>query len=254
MSDPWFTYGICVPFGDPHYDSGLGGSHDLDVGAPPNYPVTALLPGVVSSITAPPWGRQVGIHLDSAYNGIPYLSFLHLSAVHPSLKIGSHVGPGDLIGWVGGASDPAQYAGTSNPTGQNFLNDPSQSSRVQVGIALMRGPEYGVGAGWVEWPVPAIPHFADPLNPTSIIAMALQFHKAWFSTPAAWYSGIHKFVFSAFMERKVSACFPLQAENPNNDWDLRSIQFQALSNGLYVAWNNNTGECHLYDAFNHVII
>lgn len=167
-NQPWYTFQIVVPFGDPNYDSQMGGSHDLDVGAPPNYPVTTLLSGTISSITVPPWGKQVGIRLDSAYNSIPYLAFLHLSAVNPSLRVGSHVVKGDLIGWVGGASDPSQYAGTSNPTGQNFLNDPSQSSRVQVGMALMRGPEYGVGSGWETFPP-----IDWSLDPTSIIKDAV---------------------------------------------------------------------------------
>lgn len=178
-NQPWYTYPIVVPFGDPNYDSQMGGSHDLDVGAPANYPVTALLAGNVSSITSPPWGKQVGIRLVSPYNGIPFLAFLHLSAVNPSLRVGSRVVKNDLIGWVGGASDPSQYAGTSNPTGQNFLNDPSQSSRVQVGMALMNGPEYGVGSGWEQWQTnPSITHFDSPLNPTSIIKTAVALYTA----------------------------------------------------------------------------
>lgn len=163
---PWYMYPITVPFGDPNYDSALGGAHDLDIGAPPNYPVTALLPGFIASITAPAWGRQVGIKLDIPYNGVPYCAFLHLSAVSPALSVGKHVNIGDVIGWVGGANAASQYNGTSNPTGQNFLNPPFQSSRVQVGFALMRGPEYGT-AGWENFPP------VDwALNPTPIIEAA----------------------------------------------------------------------------------
>jgi hypothetical protein len=152
MSKPWFMYDIVVPFGDPGFDVAFGGPHDLDIGAPPNYPVTALLPGTVASMSEPAWGKQVGIRLDHPYNGIPFFAFLHLSAVDPALALGRHVSKGDRIGWVGGASDEAQYAGTSNPTGQNFLNTSLRSSRIQVGIALMRGPEYGVDAGWEDFP------------------------------------------------------------------------------------------------------
>ncbi len=151
MLAPWYTFPIVVPFGDPNFDSALGGAHDIDIGAPANYPVTALLPGKVSSITAPKWGKQVGILLDTPYNGVPYCAFLHLSAVSPALLLGHHVNTDDLIGWVGGANSQSQYTGTSNPTGQNFLNDSFNSSRIQVGFALMRGPEYGT-AGWENFP------------------------------------------------------------------------------------------------------
>ncbi len=164
----WFMYDIVVPFGDPNFDSALGGSHDLDIGAPANYPVTALLPGTIASITEPDWGKQVGVQLDSPYNGVPYFGFLHLSAVNPALTVGQHVSPGDLIGWVGGANDASQYAGTSNPTGQNFLDTSFQSSRIQVGVALMRGSEYG-GAGFERFPP-----VDQALDPTQIILDARQ--------------------------------------------------------------------------------
>jgi hypothetical protein len=168
MSKVWYEYPIVVPFGNPNFDSNLGGSHDLDIGAPPNYPVTALLSGKVASIDTPAWGKQVGILLDSPYNGVPYCSFLHLSAVNPALSIGHHVAVGDLIGWVGGANNQAQYAGTSNPTGQNFLNDSFNSSRIQAGFALMRGPSYG-HAGWEVFPP-----IDWSLNPTQIIMDAVR--------------------------------------------------------------------------------
>ena len=96
----WFDYDICVPFGNPNYYSALGGSHDMDIAAPPNTPVTALLSGWVSSITSPRWGRQVCIHLESRYNDIPYMAYLHLSAVEPHLTTNAWVNRGDVIGWV----------------------------------------------------------------------------------------------------------------------------------------------------------
>ncbi len=173
---PWFTYPIVVPFGNPNYDVNLGGSHDMDIGAPPNYPVTALLPGRVSSIIRPGWGVQVTLSLDTSLAGVGYMAYLHLSAIPASLQPGNHVNKGDVIGWVGGANTQSQYAGTSNPTGSNFLNDTFQSSRVQVGIALSRGPIYGEGAGWstfppVDW----------SLDPTPIVLAA---RKAAMGSPA----------------------------------------------------------------------
>ena len=163
---PWFMYPIVVPFGDPNFDSALGGAHDLDIGAPANYPVTALLPGTISDVSSPAWGRQVGVHLDGPFNNVPYMGYLHLSAVAPHIVPGYHVSVGEVLGWVGGANDPSQYNGTSNPTGQNFLNPPFQSSRIQVGVALMRGPSYGF-AGWENFPP------VDwALDPTPIIEAA----------------------------------------------------------------------------------
>lgn len=158
----WYEYPIVVPFGNLHYDVNLGGAHDLDVGCPPNTPITALLPGQVSSITAPSWGMQLGIRLITPYNGIPYMAYLHLAAVKVPISLGDYIGKGAIIGWSGGCNAASQYAGTSNPTGKNFLNTLEQSSQPQCGIALMRGPEYGVGEGWTIQPDPA-------LNPTQLI-------------------------------------------------------------------------------------
>jgi hypothetical protein len=173
MDKPWFMYPFTIHFGDTSSNVQLGGAHDLDIGAPPNYPVTALLPGKIVSITdgisidldgvRHIWGRQVGVQLDSHYKGIPYMAYLHLSEVNPLLGEDDHVSKGDLIGWVGGASDKDQYERTSNPTGRNFLNTSDQSSRIQVGVALMRGKEYGKD-GWEEFP----PVDWD-LDPTQII-------------------------------------------------------------------------------------
>ncbi len=87
MDKPWFMFEICVPFGNTNFNVAFGGAHDLDIGAPPNYPVTALLPGTIVSVTKPPpdWGEQVGVELDEPFNGIPFMAYLHLSAVNPAL-------------------------------------------------------------------------------------------------------------------------------------------------------------------------
>ena len=175
MTLPWYKYPRSVPFGDPNFDVQFGGAHDLDVAPPPNYPVTALLPGTVSSVTAPPWGKQVGIRLDTPINDVAYMAYLHLSATNPALSTGTYVNVGDLIGWVGGANNEHQYDGTSNPTGENFFNPLEQSSQVQVGLALMRGPEYGK-AGWENFPP------VDwQLDPTPILYKRQAFETQWTS-------------------------------------------------------------------------
>ncbi len=170
MDQPWYMYGFTVSFGpEGGADPGYGGAHDIDIGAPPNHPVTALLPGTISSITDGTngngtviWGRQVGVKLDPPYKGIPYMAYLHLSGVNLELVPNQHIERGHLIGWVGGGSDPSDYGTTTNPTGVNFLNTRSRSSQIQVGVALMRGPEYGHGEGWTTLPDPS-------LDPTQII-------------------------------------------------------------------------------------
>lgn len=170
----WFEYPLGVPFGDPNYDVALGGSHDMTLLAPPNAPVTALRSGLITSITSPSWGKQVGLVLDIPVGPNDYMSYLHLSAVNPALAVGNHISMGMLIGWTGGASTPEQYLGTNNPTGTNFLNDPSMSSQVQIGIALMRGPEYGVGSGWIVFPP-----IDMTLDPTSLVDRILFMRSAF---------------------------------------------------------------------------
>ncbi len=180
----WFEYPVCVPFGNPNYDVALGGSHDMDVQCPPNTPITNIVNGTICDISSPSWGMQVGIQFDTPVNGNPYMAYLHLSAVNPSLSVGSHVGWGDLIGWSGGCTSASQYDGTSNPTGSNFLDDPSMSSQPQCGIAMMEGPVYGSGAGWVVWPTnPNVDHSNDMRNPTILIQNALDAIQSSSPTP-----------------------------------------------------------------------
>jgi len=178
MANPWYTFPVCVPFGNPLFDAGLGGSHDCDVAAPPNAPVTLLRSGTITDLSSPSWGKQVCLKLDSPVNGIDYMAYLHLSAINPSVHLGDHVSAGDVIGWVGGANSASQYEGTTNPTGVNFLNSSLMSSRIQVGIALMRGPVYGEGAGWAQFPP------IDPqLNPSALLAEAIS---AWKQNAQDW--------------------------------------------------------------------
>jgi len=150
-TDPWYMYKTIVPFGDVNYDSALGGAHDMDVNVPPNYPITAILTGWVSSITSPLWGKQVGVKLEKSINGVGYCAYLHLSAVNAFLNVGDYVHKGELIGWAGGGNTPEMYMNTTNPTNENFLNDGFNSTQIQAGFALMYGNEYGVN-GWTKFP------------------------------------------------------------------------------------------------------
>src|SRR6185312_10363685 len=171
----WFEYPICVPYASPHYDSQYGGSHDTDVRTPPNTPITALWPGKITDISSPLWGKQVCLQVQGL--PAPFMAYLHMSATRPDLVPGSMISKGELIGWSGGCTDEKQYAGTSNPTGKNFLNGASQSSQPQTGIAFMNGPVYGTGAGWKQFPIPLpnpLPHDIAVLNPTPLITQAIQ--------------------------------------------------------------------------------
>lgn len=263
---PWFMYPITVPFGNPNYDIALGGSHDLDVGTPPNTPVTALLSGIVSNISAPSWGKQVCLALDLPFNNIPYMAYLHLAAVNPLLEVGSHIGVGEVIGWSGGCTAAAQYAGTSNLTGANFLNLPSQSSQPQTGIALMWGPEYGLGAGWKTFPP-----IDMTLDPTTIIlkarakymqsqvsAMEQQMLDIWNmfmegigEKPVPYTTGIA--ASWKFHYIHLNAGSPLGPEKKSVDWQGNSIQIQYFTGGLRCEWNNATGTPRWYDIHNSQI-
>lgn len=158
----WYNAPVSVPFGNPNYDVGMGGSHDMDLKEPLDTPITALRSGTVVGISAPPWGRQVDIQLDEPIGRVPYYSFLHLDAVNPGVHLGSRLNVGDLVGWSGGANvDPGGTAPTGAP---HFLNPTYQSSQPQIGISLQYGPHYGSGKGWVN-PISSYPE----LNPMPLL-------------------------------------------------------------------------------------
>lgn len=228
----WFEYPVTVPFGQG--DPGYGGAHDADVGTPPNTPVVAILAGKIVSVTSPSWGKQVGIQLDKPYNGIPYMAFLHLAATNVS--VGQHVTPGQIIGWSGGASAQAQYTGTSNPTGSNFLDDQSQSSQPQTGFALMRGPEYGVGVGWTTLPDPA-------LNPMGLLYKARAALSTWNSVHPGLnpFSGIGQAWWDAYLYEGLQPP-PTTGERTSNAWDGHTIIVQEFGSKR-CEWD---GSAHWY--------
>jgi hypothetical protein len=219
----------------------------------------------VSDISAPAWGKQVGIKLDTPVNGVPYFHYLHLSAVNPNLQLGQRVNIGDLVGWVGGGTTQAMYQGTTNPTGQNFLNDSFSSSQIQVGIALMRGPAYG-GPGWQNFPP-----IDMTLDPTPILNaarnsvqkgnyMEQQFDAVWLSGAGvhadgtSWVarkSGIYEGTKAAFLAGKLAACCPTRDEIKTVDWSGGAGIYQPLSTGDYAFYQN--GHPRIYDNRNHVI-
>ena len=139
----WYDYPTCVPYGDRNYDVQLGGSHDMDVQTPLGTRLTFLLPGTITDVEYPSWGGQVCLKLDTPWNGVEYMAYLHIGYIEASLKVGMHVNYGDTLGLSGGGNSPATVDGVSL-----FVNPPFMSSQPQTGIALMRGPVYGSGDGW----------------------------------------------------------------------------------------------------------
>lgn len=192
---------------------------------------------------------------------------MHMSAVNPKLALGSRVAVGDLVGWVGGANTDAQYLGTTNPTGHNFLNSPNASSRVQQGIALMDGPSYG-GIGWVDFP--PIDLALDPtpilqkarnsfllLQPTPAYQYAAQktdqFNSVWASMGVDITSPLAQVFLDAYVQGKiVQLPFPVLPATPGNDWGKNQGMYLSSNTGHYAFSFN--GVTTLYDASNHAIL
>jgi hypothetical protein len=246
----WFEYPNRFQWGDTNVDSGLGGPHDITLLCPANYPVTSIVPGVIASITAPLWGKCVGILLDTPVNGIGWFHYLHLSAVNPVLKVGQHV-TDDLIGWVGGGTTDAMYQGTTNPTGHNFLDDTFNSDSIQVGVALMQGPAYG-GPGWQNFPP-----INNNLNPQGIIDAARknayekqQFRDVWTASGKRSDTGIYQKLLG--YSDTLSMCYPVSEEIATVDVSGNACIMQRFDSGYYVVYIS--GKTNVYDAHNRLVI
>lgn len=156
----WYEYDINVPYGNKNFDVNLGGAHDLDVATPLGTHITTLLPGVITDISSPTWGKQVCLKLDTPYRqNVEYMAYFHLGALNTDLQVGSHIDAGEYLGLSGGATYPATVEGISL-----FQDTPFMSSQPQTGVALMRGPIYGQGDGWDP--------ISEDLDPTEIIMAA----------------------------------------------------------------------------------
>ena len=235
----WYQYPICVPFGNANYDTQLGGSHDLDVQTPLNTPITALLAGNIVDLSSPSWGKMVGIALRKPIHDIPYMAYLHLAAINPDLQIGSYVDVGDLIGWSGGATSASQYKGTSNPTGQNFVNDLTMSSQPQTGIALMYGPVYGSGTGWEQFPP-----IDMKIDPSFLIWIARAAFQTWqkYISNLSYTTGIAKAWREKYFYGELMPP-PTSGEGASNDWSGKPIVVQEFG-PLRAEWNGE--EAHWY--------
>lgn len=145
-SAAWYTFPRIDDFGtlDPQ---GNYWKPDSNIQLPANYPVTALLPGTVTSIQTTSWGQHVvTIKLDQPLNDEATHTFYeHMSASAPGLAVGQRVAAGDLIGY-------------NNPSGM-----------APLGFGLYSGDVYGSGSAWTTLQQDLAPGGAGKLNPTALL-------------------------------------------------------------------------------------
>lgn len=144
---PWYTWPRIDNFGqkDPE---GNYWKPDSNIQIPGNYPITALLPGVVTSVQRTTYGQSmVTIKLDSPLNSLATHTFYeHMSSA--TVTPGQHVPAGALIGY-------------NNPNGQ-----------VPLGFGLYSGDVYGSGPEWQTLQSDLAPGGAQKLNPVALLNAA----------------------------------------------------------------------------------
>src|SRR6266567_153601 len=144
---PWYTFPRIDNFGqiDPE---GNYWKPDSNVQVPGNYPITALLPGTVTSVQQTSWGQTVvTVKLDSPLNSLAtHAVYQHMSSA--TVRVGQHVNGGDLIGY-------------NNPSGQ-----------VPLGFGLYSGDVYGSGSAWDTLQKDLAPGGAQQLNPVNLLDQA----------------------------------------------------------------------------------
>jgi hypothetical protein len=198
------------------------------------------------------------------------MGYLHLAAINPTLSQGQAIKAGTVIGWSGGCYDASQYDGTSNPTGENFVDAIFMSSQPQVGIALHRGVAYG-GAGWETFPP-----IDTALDPTGILETARKaeanppapspgiVHQAgltWqvtgkllvlvYGKTAPQNTGIYRLWFKAFTSGKRNCGAPMTIELPMVNWAQTWGVCQWFMNGDRIEWFNGVGT--IYNAANQKV-
>ncbi len=148
---PWYTFPRIDNFGqiDPQ---GNYWKPDSNIQVPGNYPITALLPGTVTSVQTTSFGQTVvTIKLDSPLNSLATHTFYeHMSSA--TVRVGQHVTQGDLIGY-------------NNPSGA-----------VPLGFGLFSGDVYGSGSAWSVLQQDLKPGGAGLLNPVNMLNLAQAGH------------------------------------------------------------------------------
>lgn len=246
----FLDYPIGVPFGNSNYDTSLGGSHDQTYRCPPNTPITSIVNGIITDISAPSWGKQVTVKMDiGPINGHAFFAMLHFAAINPVLSIGQELKIDDLVGWSGGCNSPNQYSGTSNPTGENFLNSYTMSSMPQIGIALCDGQAYG-GLGWKKFPPidmslspqPVIDRYHQLKSIQKPDYRRIQFEKTFTAVfpDVDVNSGIAGLAYQSYLNgHDKGPALSREFHSPN--WQGTDCVMQVFAGGLYH-WNNGNGE------------
>lgn len=143
---PWYTFSWLENFGtiDPQ---GNYWKPDVNVQAPGSYPITAILPGTVTSVQQTSWGQNVvTVKLDSALNYLATHTFYeHMSSAN--VQVGQHVSTGSLIGY-------------NNASGQ-----------VPIGFGFYSGDVYGSGSAWQTLQNDLAPGGAGLLNPGKLLGV-----------------------------------------------------------------------------------
>lgn len=123
---------------------------DSNILLPGYTPVTAMLPGTVTSLQTTSWGQSViTIRLDVPLNAKATHTFYeHLSSWDKSINIGTHVKGGQLIGF-------------NNPSGM-----------VSLGFGLYSGDVYGSGTAWNILQQDLAPGGSGLLNPVKLLNAA----------------------------------------------------------------------------------
>lgn len=148
LQRPWYSYARIDNFGqiDPQ---GAYWKPDSNILTPPGYPITALLPGMVTSTQRTGWGQTVvTIRLNSPINRLATHTFyehMHDATVHT----GQRVQAGDLIGH-------ANYSGEG----------------AALGFGLYSGDIYGSGPAWNILQNDLKPGGAGLLKPVSLLNAA----------------------------------------------------------------------------------
>lgn len=144
---PWWDFSRIDNFGtkDPQ---GNYWKPDTNVQIPGNYPVTAILPGTVTSVQRTGFGQTtITIRLDRPLNTLATHTFYeHLSS--GTVREGQHVSQFDLIGY-------------NNPAGS-----------VPLGFGFYSGDVYGSGTAWTTLQNDLKPGGAGLLNPVAFLNAA----------------------------------------------------------------------------------
>lgn len=153
---PWWTFPRIDNLGEPDPFGGFP-KPDSNIQIAANYPIHAILPGIVSGIDKrASWGASVTIRLDKPINSMAtHTSYLHLGCNIP-VNVGQHVSYGHVIAY-------------------NGLTSACGAQKVPLGFALYNGDNYGSGPEWLLMTKQNLTG-NGPLNPVPIIESAKNGH------------------------------------------------------------------------------